>query len=65
MKEKITKESTKEKIEFLIKRMEETKQEMKLLVHNYLVENNKIGKATTPESIPYKKIIREDLGLVI
>jgi len=39
--------------------------EMKLLVHNYLVENNKIGKATTPESIPYKKIIREDLGLVI
>ena len=41
------------------------KQEMKVIVHNYLVENDKIGKATTPEHIAYKKIIREELDLVI
>lgn len=60
-----TKESMKKRLISLMKLKEETEQEMKDIVRDYLVMEKKLPNGAKSDGIPYKKIMRENFGLVI
>jgi len=61
------KERAKHQLENLIKKENEINQTIRKVVFDYLVETGVITKDNiiSPEDITYKKIIREEFGLVI
>ena len=65
MKRLETKESLKKRLIALMQVKDETEQEMKDIIRDYLVMERRLPAGIKSDGVPYKKIIREDFGLVI
>ena len=61
----MNKETTKEKINNLIKEDEKIKNQLIDIVFDYAKMEGLVSASSTKDSIRYKKIIREEFGLVI
>ena len=60
-----TKTSMKKRLILLMKKKDEAEQEMRDVVRDYLVMEKRLPNRAKSDGIPYKKIMREDFGLVI
>jgi len=61
----VKKERLKRRLVSLIREEEAVKQKMRELVRDYLISEGRLARGMTAEDIAYKKIIREEFGLVI
>ena len=55
----------KKRLILLMKKKDEAEQEMRDVVRDYLVMEKRLPNRAKSDGIPYKKIMREDFGLVI
>jgi hypothetical protein len=60
-----TKASMKKRLMSLIRSKDEKEKEMKDIVRDYLVMEKRLPNGAKSDGIHYKKIMREDFGLVI
>jgi len=63
--EDVKKEQIKKSLELLMKQQEIVNDEMIIIVKDYMVAKGKLPKDTNKEYIAYKKIMREEFGIVI